>query len=95
LSASGLLELIAEKYHMSKKTLLKGRARHKAYIRFAAMVYFRRQMSLTLPQIGRVFGRHHATVIHGIATHDNLVDTNDVEFLAVREKVLKIIDEHT
>ena len=39
-----------------------------------------RKDGYTLNGIGKLFNMHHATILHGLNTFQNLVDTNDKQF---------------
>jgi chromosomal replication initiation ATPase DnaA len=46
------------------------------WARQLAMWWLKKIMNLSLTEIGRIFKRNHATVIHAIKTVDNLVETD-------------------
>ena len=39
-----------------------------------------RTSGFSLSQIGEIFGKHHASIIHGLKTHENLMGYNDEEY---------------
>ena len=53
-----------------------GRHRRLARARQIAAHIMRRRTRLSLPQIGRVLHRDHATVIHAVQTIDSLLSTD-------------------
>ena len=58
---------VAQRHGLSLREILAGgRDRRTAWPRQDAMRAIREETTLSLPQIGRIFGRHHTTVMHGI-----------------------------
>jgi len=64
--------LIALKHNLTRHDLL-GRSRypHISQARHEAFYYFRRK-GWSYPQIGKLFGRDHSTVIHGVEKHQRI-----------------------
>lgn len=65
------------------------RARHLIRARVIAMAVVRRATDLSYPQIGRLFGRHHTTVVHHVAKV-----TADAELARAAEAVLAELSPH-
>lgn len=67
-------------YGRSKKELL-GRTRKQpiSRIRQAAMYFIRRNTSMTLEDIGELFGRDHTTVVHAIRRVNQFLTHPDLE----------------
>lgn len=55
----------------------KGRERNKTVARAIAYYFLRTETNLTLSAIGRVFNQDHTTVIHGLSTLQDLLDTEN------------------
>jgi chromosomal replication initiator protein len=62
-----------------KQEVVKGRQ--------VAMWYIRNEISMTLKDIGRLFGKDHATVIHALGEVRNIIDTKDKKYLWLIEKI--------
>ena len=63
---------------------VKDRTRSLANRRFYLMYYLRRNTVLTHTEIASMFGKavtNHASSIHGIRTHYNLMEYNDLEYI--------------
>ena len=63
---------------------VKDRTRSLANRRFYLMYYLRRNTLLTHTEIASMFGNavtNHASSIHGIRTHYNLMEYNDSEYI--------------
>ena len=73
--ASVMFEVSIDKILSSK------RQRRLVWIRYTLYNYLRTVGSMTLSEIGKVFNRDHATIIHGIKKHTDFVVWNDKEYL--------------
>ena len=63
---------------------IKDRTRSLANRRFYLMYYLRRHTVLTHTEIASMFGKavtNHTSSIHGIRTHYNLMEYNDLEYI--------------
>ena len=67
------------------KLLSNSRARRLVWIRYILYNYLKTVGSMTLTEIGNVFNRDHATVIHGIKKHTDFVVWNDLEFIEMND----------
>ena len=74
--AEGILPAV-EQIIESEKLVIPNRTRHIAHQRFFIMWFLRRNTEMTLSQIGNLFKKDHATVIHGINYHDESIEIND------------------
>ena len=63
------------------KILSKNRARRIVWIRYILYNYLKSTGSMTLTEVGKVFNRDHATVIHGLKKHSDFLVWNDLEFI--------------
>jgi hypothetical protein len=60
---------------------LRNKARDRGLIYKRAYLYHElRTSGFSLSQIGEIFGKHHATIIHGLRTHENLTGYNDEDY---------------
>jgi chromosomal replication initiator protein len=59
-----------------------GRTADVVCIRQAIMKIARARTSLSLKQIGSIWGKDHSTVIHGLKRVENAYDTNDELYLS-------------
>ena len=65
------LAIIAHEHKLSLRDILSpARYAHIVACRNHAMWYVRNKYGYSLPKIGRLFNRHHATVYHGIAAYE-------------------------
>ena len=64
-----------------KKIKSNSRERKLVWIRYALYNYLKTVGSMTLTEIGKVFNRDHATVIHGIKKHNDFINWNDREYI--------------
>lgn len=61
----------------SNKLTHKSRAQDDVMGRYVAMYILRNFMYLKLSAIGKIFNRDHTSVLHGLRTSQNLIDTED------------------
>lgn len=66
-----------------------GRTADVVCIRQAIMKIARARTSLSLKQIGSIWGKDHSTVIHGLRRVDNAYDTNDEIYLDWESEVYR------
>ncbi len=69
---------IAEINNVDVDNLLSKTRKHEL-VRVRCMAYniLYYKYGASLSQIGRIFGRHHATIIHGLETHRSLLATDE------------------
>lgn len=68
------------------------RKKHHIYKKCFLMNQLRKE-ELTFNEIGSYFNQHHASVIHNIQTHKNLLEYNKDEYLdVIREYMVFLID---
>lgn len=68
------------------------RKKHNIYKKCFLMNQLRKE-ELTFNEIGSYFNQHHASVIHNINTHKNLLEYNKDEYLdVIREYMVFLID---
>lgn len=81
------IQYIIDKYELKQKS----RHMHLIYRRYYLYKVLKRD-GMTLSQIGRLFGKTHASVIHGISKHDNYMEYKDPAYmmhtLELREKFI-------
>lgn len=70
----------------------RNRRKHNIYKKCFLMNQLRKE-ELTYNEIGAYFNQHHASVIHNINTHKNLIKFNKDEYLdVIREYMVFLID---
>ena len=66
----GDVERIARDHHVTVDDMLRGSRGKTVWVhtraRDAAMAHFRRELDMSTPDIGRLFGRHHTTVVRAL-----------------------------
>ena len=69
---------IAEVNHTDVEDLMSKARRHEL-VRLRCMAYnmLYYKYGANLSEIGRLFNRHHATIINGLETHNSLIDTDE------------------
>lgn len=70
------------------------RKREKVYIR-SVLYHFLRSNKMTLDRIGKMFGKGHATILHGLECYNrnkNYSDFKDLIYLIERELEVSCID---
>ena len=84
-----ITELI-ERYELNTSS----RKREKVYIR-SVLYHFLRNNKMTLDRIGKMFGKNHATILHGLECYDrnkNYSDFKDLIYLIEKELEVSCID---
>ena len=72
-----IVELVAGWYNITPEEIYsKSRKSLLVVARQIAMKIMKEVLEMPLTEIGRVFGKDHTTVIHGIKTINNAFDTN-------------------
>jgi hypothetical protein len=70
-----IIHELIEKYDLTNK------CRDRGLIYKRAFLYNElRTSGFSLTQIGEIFGKHHATIIHGLRTHKDLMGYRDEEY---------------
>lgn len=69
------------------------RYRHYTYKRFY-LYNLLREEGLTLYEIARIFKRDHASVIHGLKVHNDLISVNDRIYLDTLEELMLIFENY-
>lgn len=73
-----IIFFVCNYFGMNRKQLFaRNRTRNVKEARFMCFVMMRHYTTMTLKAIGQVFKLDHTTIIHGITTHKNLMDTED------------------
>jgi chromosomal replication initiation ATPase DnaA len=68
--AMPVLAETSERFRVSINELLsESRNQHVIIARWYAMAHIRKRFKLSTPQIGIIFGKNHATVLHGLQQH--------------------------
>jgi hypothetical protein len=100
-SKEEILEIITEEYDVTVDEIFsKCRKRFIVDARYVVFAMLRRNLRMTLTDIGRYFeGRDHTTVMHGISKFKDLYETDDVYRNKVNRvycklKIKHIKDEH-
>ena len=60
--------------------IIADRRRHITHKRCYLMWFMRSKMKMNYQDIGSIFKRHHATVIHAVKYHKNSMLINDLEY---------------
>lgn len=84
-----ITELI-ERYELNTSS----RKREKVYIR-SVLYHFLRSNKMTLDRIGKMFGKNHATILHGLECYNrnkNYSDFKDLIYLIEKELEVSCID---
>lgn len=84
-----ITELI-ERYELNTSS----RKREKVYIR-SVLYHFLRNNKMTLDRIGKMFGKNHATILHGLECYDrnkNYSDFKDLISLVENELEISCIE---
>lgn len=83
--------VVAARYGLTVRDI-RARYRHKllAYPRQTAMYLARQMTNRSLTEIGRVFHRHHTTVLHDIRRAEERIANDPAEARAVREMERRI-----
>lgn len=77
-----IIERVCHYYGVSYSALV-GRRKHGRLVlpRHLCMYLLRRELKMTLPEIGDLFGRHHTTVMHAIECINNYIETGNEEII--------------
>lgn len=80
-----ITELI-ERYELNTSS----RKREKVYIR-SVLYHFLRSNKMTLDRIGKMFGKNHATILHGLECYDRNKNYSDFqELISLIENELEV-----
>jgi len=71
----------------------KHRYREYSYKRFYLYNLLRNE-GFTLYEIARLFKRDHASIIHGIKTHNDLISVKDRIYMEIVEELMLIFENH-
>ena len=67
--------------------------RRDSHARFEAMYRMREELKMSYPQIGRIFDRHHSTVIHGVRFHKETIEKRRAQaYEALGARILGYMD---
>ena len=69
------------------------RKRYITHRRFYLMYYLRQNTSMTLSEIGQLFKRDHASVLHGIRYHKLSEEINDHLYFKNIERIKNFLDQ--
>lgn len=83
-----------EQYIEDNNLATRHRYRHFSYKRFYLYNLLRNE-GLTLYEIARMFNRDHASVMHGIKTHKDLMATNDKIYLEYVEELRLLFESNS
>lgn len=79
LTPTQIIEFIANEYEYTSDILINsGRTRAIAQVRSVCYVMLRQLTNLTLVEVAKLFKKDHTTVLHGIKTHYNDLQTNEL-----------------
>lgn len=81
------IKAIIEQYQLNKKD----RHRPNVYMRYYLMYVAYTRSELSLAIIGRMFNKHHSSVLHGIAEHKKWMRANDPIYLYHTKPVRDLI----
>lgn len=82
------IAIIAYEHRLSLRDILEpGRFPHIVKCRNQAMWHVRTNHRYSLPKIGKLFNRHHATVYHGIAAHEKTLGIENERTIAHQKKL--------
>lgn len=56
--------------------------------------YIARKLGFTTTRIGEFINRDHATVLHSVKSVQNMIDTNETDYMVVHKAVLKNIKDY-
>lgn len=70
-----IIHELVEAYDLKNKTRTRGLL-YKRYFLYHEL----RSSGFSLTQIGEIFGKHHASIIHGLKTHVNLMSYEDPDY---------------
>tara|TARA_R100000406_G_scaffold56934_1_gene39151 strand:+ start:1880 stop:2461 length:582 start_codon:yes stop_codon:yes gene_type:complete len=56
--------------------------------------YIARNLGFTTTRIGQFINRDHATVLHSVKSVQNMIDTNETDYMVVHKAVLKNIKDY-
>ena len=66
---------------------VKSNKREKVYLRSYLYAYLRYEEDMSLTTIGKMFNKHHSTIIFGIKNYDNLEGYNDRAFKTITKEL--------
>jgi len=69
------------------------RVRHIVHQRFYLMWFLRKNTELSLSEIGELFDRDHATVMHGVKYHNDAIEINDKVYLKNTYLIKRYLDK--
>jgi chromosomal replication initiator protein len=93
--ANRMLEILLEKGYTDWPNL-KGRSRVREVndVRQICMWIIRHGTSMSLHNIGAIFVRHHATILHAIEHVDNMIQTDSIYRSKVEQMLSHLDNEH-
>lgn len=79
LTPTEIVDFVAKEYDYTVDMLVNsGRIRAMAQVRSVCYVILRDLTTLTLKEVAKIFKKDHTTVIHGIKSHYNDFQTNEI-----------------
>lgn len=76
---SNIQQIVEDHFKLDRYSLIrKTRLQEISVPRQIAMYFTRKYTGHTFPQIGKAFGKHHATVIYACRMVQNIIDVSDV-----------------
>lgn len=84
-------QLVTAFYDKPIDIIDKKREKEYVYGRHFYCAYVKEHYVTTLTSIGKTLNRNHATVIHSIREHENLLKANDYEYLKLVEHINKYL----
>ena len=66
---------------------VKSNKREKVYLRSYLYAYLRYEEDMSLTTIGKMFNKHHSTIIFGLKNYDNLEGYNDRAFKTITKEL--------
>lgn len=90
---SNCIDIICYEFDIEKSDLLsKSRKRLLVELRHMLFSYIKKNTTYSLAHIGSFFGdRDHATVLHGLKSHNNKLDTKDKMYILLYNKFKKAL----
>ena len=91
---NNIVERVAEVHNLAISDI-KSHSRKHELVRVRAMAFniLYAKYSAKLAEIGRLFKRHHSTVIHGLKTHESFMHTDDSYVVDYMETLSRVESE--
>jgi len=74
-----IVDRVCQFFEIERDLLIsKSRSSEHVFMRFHLMKLLRTKANLSLVNIGKIIGRDHSTVVHGLSEHNNLLLYDDI-----------------